>query len=57
MKKFCEFLREHAMEIIRFEKKKIKLFRKKKQELYENGKICYICTKTFQNKCLKEKIS
>ena len=28
MKKFCEFLREHAMKIINFGKKKIKLLTK-----------------------------
>ena len=28
MKKFCEFLREHAMKIINFEKKKMKFLTK-----------------------------
>ena len=39
MKNFCEFLREHAIKIINFKKKKLKLLRKEK----------------FQNKYLKDK--
>ena len=42
MKKFCESLREHAMKIINFKKKKRKLSKKEQQESYENTKICYI---------------
>ena len=42
MKKFCEFLREQAMKIINFKKKKMKLLTKEQQELHENAKICYI---------------
>ena len=42
MKKFCEFLREHAMKIINFKKKKMKLLTKEQHELYKNGKICYL---------------
>ena len=45
MKKFCEFLRKHAMKIINFKKKKIKLLTKEQQESYANEKICYICKK------------
>ena len=45
MKKFCEYLREHAMKIINFKKKKMKLLTKEQQESYENAKICYICKK------------
>ena len=41
-KKFCEFLRKHAMKIISFIKKKMKLLTKNQQESYENAKICYI---------------
>ena len=40
MKKFCQFLREHAMEIINFKKNKMKLLAKEQQESYENAKIC-----------------
>ena len=35
MKKLCEFLREHAMKIINFKKKKTKLLTKKQQESYQ----------------------
>ena len=55
MKKFCEFLREHAMKIIDFKKKKMKLLTKEQQESYENAKICYICKEKFENKYLKDK--
>ena len=55
MKKFCEFLREFAMEIINFKKKKMKLLPKEQQESYENAKICYICKEKFENKYLKDK--
>ena len=48
IKKFCEFLREHSMEIINFKKKKIKLLTKEQQESYENAKICYICHEKFE---------
>ena len=43
MKKFCEFLREHAINTINFKQKKMKLLTKEQQESYENAKICYIC--------------
>ena len=55
MKKFCEFLREHAMKIIDFEKKKMKLLPKEPQEPCENSKICDICKEKFENKYLKDK--
>ena len=51
MKKFCEFLREHAMKIINFKKKKMKLLTKEQQESYENSKICYICKEKSENRC------
>ena len=47
MEKFCEFLREHAIKIINFEKKKVKLLTKEQQESYENAKICSICKERF----------
>ena len=55
MKRFCEFLREHAMKIINFKKKKIKLLTKAQQESYEHGKICYICKEKFEINYLKDK--
>ena len=51
MKKFCESLREHAMNIINFKKKKIRFLTKEQQ----NAKICYICKEKFENKYLKDK--
>ena len=48
MKMFCESLSEHAMEIINFKKKKMKLLTKVQQESYENAKICYICKEKFE---------
>ena len=50
MKRFCEYLREHAMKIINFKKKKKKLLTKEQLESYENAKISYICKETFENK-------
>ena len=55
MKKFCQFLGEHAIKIINFKKKKMKLLTKEQQEAYENAKICYICKEKFENKCLEDK--
>ena len=55
MKKFSELLREEAMIIINFKKKKMKLLTKEQQESYENAKICYICKEKFENKYLKDK--
>ena len=43
MKHFCEFLRDHAMEIINFKKKKMRLLTKEQQESHENSKTYYIC--------------
>ena len=40
MKKFFESLRVHAMKIINFKKKKMKLLTKEQYESYENAKIC-----------------
>ena len=54
MKRFCEALKEHAMKIINFKKKKMKLLTKEQQESYENAKICYICKEKFENKYLKD---
>ena len=45
MGKFYEFLGEHAIEIISFKKKKMKLLTKEQQESYEKAKFCSICNK------------
>ena len=58
MKKFWEYLREHAIKIINlinFKKKKMKLLTKEQQESYENAKIFYICKEKFEYKYLKDK--
>ena len=55
MKRFCESIKEHAMKIINFKKKKMKLLTKEQQESYENAKICYICREKFENKYLGDK--
>ena len=55
MKKFCEFLREHAIKMINFKKQKMKLLTKEQQESYQNAKICYICKKKIENNYLKDK--
>ena len=47
MKIFCESLREHAVKLIYFKKKKVRS--------YENAKICYIYQEKFQNKYVKDK--
>ena len=53
MKKFCESLREHAIKIINFIKKKRRLLTNRQQELYDNSQICYICEENFEDKCIK----
>ena len=40
-KKNCEPLREHAMKVIKFKKKKMKLLTKERQEYHKNAKILY----------------
>ena len=53
MKRLCESLREYAMKMINFKKKKNKLLTKEQQESCENAKICYICLEKFEEKYLK----
>ena len=55
MKKFCGFLREHAIKRINFKKHKMKLLTNEQQESYKNAKICYISIEIFENKYLKDK--
>ena len=42
MKKIYKFSTEHAIKIINFKKKKMKLL-KEQLKSYENAEICYIC--------------
>ena len=44
---FRQSLREHAMKIINFEKKKMKLLANEQLKTYKNPNICYICHKMF----------
>ena len=55
MKQFCESLREHAIKIINFEKKKIMPLTNKQEESYENTKIYYIWTKNLKHKYTNNK--
>ena len=54
MKKFCKDLREHAMKIINYEKKKMVPLTKKEEICYNKQKICYICKKEFNNNDKKQ---
>ena len=53
--KFCESLREHAMKIFNFKKKKKFLNTNAAGIIYGNAKICYIRKEKFGNKHLKDK--
>ena len=55
MKFFSECLRENAMKIINFDKKKMKLLTIEQQKSYENGKIYCISEEILENKCAKDK--
>ena len=52
-KQFCESLREHAVKIINFKKKQLKLLTKEQQESYKNVKICYLRKEKFESKYVK----
>ena len=47
MEMFCKDLREHATEIINYEKKEMIPLTNEENELYEMQKVCYICKKIF----------
>ena len=47
MKKFCEDLREHAIKIINYEKKKIIPLTAEEKINYNDQVVCYICKKEF----------
>ena len=58
MKKFCEFLREHAIKILKFKKKKVKLLTKKKKSEVINKRAARIILKSkniFVKENLKDK--
>ena len=54
MKKLCKDLKEHAMKIINYEKKKIVPLTTKEEICYNKHKICYICKKEFNNNDKKQ---
>ena len=47
MKMCCISLREHAKNIIDFEKKKILTLIKEELKSHQDAKVCYICRKRF----------
>ena len=47
MKMRCISLREHAKNIIHFEKKKILTLIKEELKSHQDAKVCYICGKRF----------
>ena len=49
MKKLYESLREHAIEIINFKKKKVKLLINEQQKSDENVKFCCICKQKLED--------
>ena len=46
---FCKDLRDQAMKIINYEKRKEIILTNEEKESYENQKVCYICEKQFSN--------
>ena len=53
MKRFCESLREHAENVIDFEKKKMLPFTSNHIKSYQDAKVCYICGKRIIKKLSK----
>ena len=53
MKKFCESLREHAKNIINFEKKEMLPLTKEELKSHQDAKVCYICGKRILQKPTK----
>ena len=47
MKRFCNDLKEHATEIINYEKKEMKPLTDEKNKSYLNQEVCYIRNKGF----------
>ena len=54
MKKFCESLREHAKNIISFEKKNVSI-NKRRAKSHQDANVCYICGKKILQKLVKNK--
>ena len=47
---FCESLREHAVEILNFDKRKKLPFTNKEYISCHNEQFCYICIERFEDK-------
>ena len=48
---FCKDLKEQAMKIMNYDKKKIIPLTDKEKETHENQNVCYICEKEFSTDC------
>ena len=55
MKTFCTSLREHATNVIDFEKKKMLPLTKKELKLHQVATECYICGKRFLKRFANDK--
>ena len=55
LKKFCEYLGEHAIKIIRFKKKKNEITNKIATRIIRKCTICYICQEKFEINYLKDR--
>ena len=47
MEKFCNDLKDQAMKIINYKKKKEIILTSEEKESYENENVCYTCEKEF----------
>ena len=57
MKKFFIYLREHAADVINFEKKKMLPLTEKELKSHQDVTPCYICRKKSHKNLLKIKIT
>ena len=55
MKNVCESLREHAKNVIDFEKKKMLPLIKEELKLHQDVRNCYICGKRILQKLAKNR--
>ena len=55
LKRLCKSLREHAKNIIDFEKQKMLPLTKEELKSYQDAKVCYICGKRFLRKFTNDK--
>ena len=55
MKKCCEYLREHAIEITNLKKQRMKSLTNEQKKWYQNAKMCYICKEKLKDTHAKDK--